>query len=242
MLAPGMRIAVISDLHIGAEEFSPAGFAEFLDHLEREHDEIVLLGDVFECYYPRLPWRGLAEYDRFDHLYGDITRRFRSAKYTILSGNHDGVVRRTRGIPSRAERAAAGFRVLLSHGHENEPPYRTPLRTRLVEWYVWLTYRLKRLGFPALYEFSFRREYEMYMKDGGALHVEAARAHVERGYDVVVFGHTHVERHVELRGGGIYINTGDCIRRRMYASLDLARRECRLLEFGGGVVPAERER
>ena len=236
-----MRIAVISDLHIGAEEFSPAGFGEFLDHLEREHDEIVLLGDVFECYYPRLPWRGLAEYDRFDRLYEAITCRFRSAKYTVLSGNHDGVVRRVRGVPSRTERGGAGYRILLSHGHENEPPYRTSLRSRLVEWYVWLTYRLKRLGFPALYEFSYRREYEMYMRDGGAVHVEAARGLVEQGYHVVVFGHTHVERHVELRGGGTYINTGDCVRRRMYASLDLERRECRLVEYPGRRVPAERE-
>ena len=93
-----MRIAVISDLHIGAEEFVPDGFGEFLDHLEREHDEIVLLGDVFECYFPRLPWKGLAEYDRFDHLYRDITRRFRSAKYTVLTGNHDMVAHRARGV------------------------------------------------------------------------------------------------------------------------------------------------
>ena len=236
-----MRIAVISDLHIGAEEFRPDGFDEFLDHLEREHDEIVLLGDVFECYYPRLPWRALAEYDRFDRLYDAITHRFRSAKYTVLSGNHDGVARRARGVPSRTERERAGFRVLLSHGHENEPPYQTSLRSRLVEWYVWLTYRLKRLGLPALYEFSYRREYEMYMKDGGAVHVEAARDLVRQGYDVVVFGHTHVERHVQLRGGGTYINTGDCVRRRMYASLDLDRRECRLVEYPDRRVEAERE-
>jgi len=57
----------------------------------------------------------------------------------------------------------------------------------------------------------------------------------------VVFGHTHVERHVELRGGGTYINTGDCVRRRMYASLDIDRRECQLLEFPHRRVPVERE-
>ena len=53
-----MRIAVISDLHIGAEDFRPDGFGEFLDHLEREHDEIMLLGDVFECYFPRAALEG----------------------------------------------------------------------------------------------------------------------------------------------------------------------------------------
>jgi predicted phosphodiesterase len=84
-------------------------------------------------------------------------------------------------------------------------------------------------------------DYQLNMKDGGAAHLEAARAHVGRGYDVVVFGHTHVERHVELRGGGTYINTGDCVRRRMYASLDLERRQCHLLEFPGRRVPPERE-
>ena len=68
-----MRIAVISDLHIGAEDFSPDGFEAFLDHLEHEHDEIILLGDVFECYFPLLPWRALADYDRFDRRYAAIT-------------------------------------------------------------------------------------------------------------------------------------------------------------------------
>ena len=236
-----MRIAVISDLHIGAEDFRPDGFGEFLDHLEREHDEIILLGDVFECYFPVLPWKALAEYDRFDRLHHDITRRFRSAKYTILSGNHDMVVRWARGIPSRTERGGPGYRILLSHGHEHEPAYRTWARMHFVALYMWLVYRLKRLGFPALYEFSYRRDYELNMKDGGAAHLEAARGLVRRGWDVVVFGHTHVERHVELRGGGTYINTGDCVRRRMYASLDLARRECRLLEFPERPVDPERE-
>src|SRR5262245_66410288 len=236
-----MRIAVISDLHIGAEDFSPGGFGEFLDHLEREHDEIILLGDVFECYFPRLPWRALAEYDRFDQLYGDITRRFRSAKYTILSGNHDMVVRRARGIPSRTERGTPGFRILLSHGHENEPAYGSALRIRLLELYMWLVYWLKRLGLPALYRYSYRMDYELNMKDGGAAHVAAARDLVRRGYDVVVFGHTHVERHVEFPGGGTYINTGDCVRRRIYASLDLERRECQLCEFPGRRVPVTRD-
>ncbi len=236
-----MRIAVISDLHIGAEDFSPVGFGEFLDHLEREHDEIILLGDVFECYFPVLPWRALADYDRFDRRHADITRRFRSSRYTVLSGNHDMVARRRRGVPSRTERGGAGFRILLSHGHENEPAYQSPLRARLVELYMWLVYRLKCLGFPALYHYSYRMDYELNVKDGGRAHVQAARAHVHRGYDVVVFGHTHVARHVEFRGGGTYINTGDCVRRRLYASLDLERRQCRVLAFPGGPIPVERE-
>lgn len=236
-----MRIAVISDLHIGAEDFRPDGFGEFLDHLEREHDEIILLGDVLECYFPVLPWRALAEYDRFDRRHRDITDRFRSSKYTILSGNHDMVAWRARGIPSRAERGGQKFRILLAHGHENEPAYQSRLKIRLVELYMWFGYRLKRMGIPGLYSYSYRMDYEINMKDGGAVHVEAARALVRRGYDVVVFGHTHVARHVEFRGGGVYINTGDCVQRRMYASLDLERRECRLFEFPGRRVPVERE-
>src|SRR6202008_2935544 len=119
-----MRIAVISDLHIGADDFRPDGFGEFLYHLEGEHDEIILLGDVFECYFPVLPWRALAEYDRFYRHYHEITRRFRSPKYTVLSGNPGMVFRRARGSPSGTERGAAGYRVLLSRGHENEPAYR----------------------------------------------------------------------------------------------------------------------
>src|SRR5262249_57149970 len=116
-----MRIAVISDLHIGSEDFSADGFGEFLDHLEGEHDEIILLGDVFECYFPVLPWKALAEYERFDGQYHEITRRFRSAKYTLLSGNHDMVLRRARGVPSPTGRGRGNVPDLLSPRPQNRP-------------------------------------------------------------------------------------------------------------------------
>jgi hypothetical protein len=95
-----------------------------------------------------------------------------------------------------------------------------------------LAYRLERLGFPALYEYSHRMDHEINMEDGGAAHVTAARELARRGHDVVVSGHTHV---------GTYLDTGDGIRRRLCATLDLDRRECQLREFRGRRVPVERE-
>jgi len=93
-----------------------------------------------------------------------------------------------------------------------------------------------------LYDHGYRVDYERNMRDGGALHVEAARRLIrEDGYDVVVFGHTHVEPHVLMRGGGTYINTGDCVQRRMYCSIDLKMRRCGLREFRVRRVPVERK-
>jgi hypothetical protein len=45
-----VRLAVISDLHIGADEFdrNAPGFVDFLRFLEDDHDEIILLGDVHD--------------------------------------------------------------------------------------------------------------------------------------------------------------------------------------------------
>jgi UDP-2,3-diacylglucosamine pyrophosphatase LpxH len=45
-----VRLAVISDLHIGADEFdrNAPGFVDFLRFLEDDHDEIILLGDVYD--------------------------------------------------------------------------------------------------------------------------------------------------------------------------------------------------
>jgi hypothetical protein len=54
-----------------------------------------------------------------------------------------------------------------------------------------------------------------------------------------VFGHTHVERFVNFRGGGTYMNTGDCLRRKMYASIDTRTGHCSLRHFRGPAVPAE---
>jgi hypothetical protein len=97
-----------------------------------------------------------------------------------------------------------------------EPVYRHPLRARMAEAYMWLAYRLKTIRLPHLYEFGFRVDYERNMQDGGGqTHVrEASRTLRRERYDVVVFGHTHVERFVNFRGGGTYINTGDCLHRK----------------------------
>lgn len=237
-----MRLAVISDLHIGADEFdrNAPGFVEFLRFLEEDHDEIILLGDVYECYFPPLPWGALTAYDAAAHKYRDISDRFCSDRYTVLSGNHDIVAKRRRGIPSQTVRVANGMRVFLAHGHEVEPVYQHPLRTRTAELYMWFAYRIKTLGLPQLYDYGYRVDYETNMKDGGQAHLrEASRILRQEGYDVVVFGHTHVERFVSFTGGGTYINTGDCLHRKMYASIDTSTRHCSLRHFRGPAVPAE---
>jgi len=147
---------------------------------------------------------------------------------------------RKRRIPSQTVRTAHGMRIFLGHGHDVEPVYRHPLRVRTAEAYMWLAYRLKTLRLPHLYDYGFRVDYDRNMKDGGQSHVrEASRILRQERFDVVVFGHTHVERLVNFRGGGTYINTGDCLRRKMYASIDTRTGNCSLRHFRGSAVPTE---
>ena len=56
-----MRIAVLSDFHVGATDatdsfyHAESAFLPYLDELEGEHDLIVFLGDIFQTEYGALP-------------------------------------------------------------------------------------------------------------------------------------------------------------------------------------------
>lgn len=238
-----MRLAVISDLHIGSEQFAAnrPHFADFLAFLEATHDEIIVLGDLYECYFPTMPWGASAAYTRFAKAHPEISERLKGPKYCILSGNHDIVARRKFGIPSHAKRSADGMRIYLAHGHEVEAIYRSAFKARAVETYMWFAYRLKVWGLPQLYDYGYRVDYENNMRDGGQAYVaEARRIISEQKYDVVIFGHTHLERHIEFPGGGTYINSGDCLTRKMYVSIDTVAKNCEVRYFQGARLEVER--
>ncbi|MBN1531303.1 MAG: metallophosphoesterase family protein [Spirochaetes bacterium] len=239
-----MRYAVISDLHMGSEEFEQnlRGFERFLDHLERRHDEIILLGDVFETYYPVFPWGALGEYRRHRRRYDSIASRFFSPPYALLSGNHDAVLGRRLGVPHETERRHGPLRILFTHGHLYERTFRNPLFARFAETYMWLGYRLKKLGLPGLYEAGFRYDHEMNVRDGGMKYIRGAREAMARhSYDIVVTAHTHDEKYLVFDDGRVYLNCGDCMTRKMYAAIDTERRDCSLNYYDDGRVTTLRE-
>lgn len=229
-----MKLAVISDLHLGGDNFklSPVKLNSFLDVLERAHDRIILLGDIFETAFPAWPWQSARDYLRLFRRYRLLTARFHRYPYSLLSGNHDAVALRHFGVPHSIEIECDGARILCTHGHEFEFLYRNAFTFRMTDVYLWLAGVLKRMGIRLLYDMAYDFDHRVNMRDGGLALLKAAqRLATERRLDCVVMGHTHLERLERLPNGAMYINTGDCQQRCVYASIDTRLRTYELKHF-----------
>ena len=232
-----MRYAVISDLHIGDERFkkNEADFPEFLLHLERTHDEIILLGDIIDSFYPILPWRMAHYYLFLLRKHARITRQFVKHKYTMLTGNHDIAATRHWNLPHSASRSADGVKIYFTHGHELDAL--SSKYPHASEFYMWLAFNLKRIGLPYLYDLAMHFDYSNNVQDGGQLYQKIAREMTSYNkYNIVVIAHTHNEKYVVFENGGIYMNSGDCMNRKMYISLDTAKREYSINYWENGHV------
>jgi len=233
-----MRIAVLSDLHIGARARSDAflhardRFLALLDDLEATHDRIVLLGDVFQC--DQGGWVGEAAEHRELNLALErvawLSERISRPIYTYVHGNHDSAAVRVLGAVDELLLGDGGFRVLLLHGHQWDPVLgSTPAATRIATWFSGV---LRLLGLCRLA--SWLEDWDVALKarawageDGP--YVRGARERLRaRDAHVVVMGHTHVAARHDLPEG-IVANAGSCAGGRVeYVSIDTSTRSVTL--------------
>ncbi|MGH1348223.1 MAG: metallophosphoesterase family protein [Nannocystales bacterium] len=227
-----MRVAAISDLHIGLDErtdafgHEPKTFAAFLDELLATHDRVVLLGDVFTADHAAV-WGGA--HARV-HLRRILTRvpwladRIADPRVHYVRGNHDVVAGDVLGAADRVVLTRGSVRVLFVHGHQFDPVARRALR--LAQAGTWATGRIRAAGIPALAQWFEDRD--VAIKDARFRGVEGPYAQAANalcrdvGVSAVVMGHTHAARvdHVEH---GVSLNTGTCSGGRFeMLSLDLA--------------------
>jgi predicted phosphodiesterase len=211
-----LKIAVISDLHLGSGGptdlfgHDDAEFLGFLGFLEQNFERIVLLGDIWETLTAVLPGSPLLALTEARKRHREIARRFQRPSYAFVHGNHD-IVAATQGAPDEITIEADGMRLLFTHGHQNDPIVQ---RARwLSEMGVWLGGWIRRVGLSAMYQ-SIR---ELDQSRGGASldatrctfqrwAVEVARV---RSADVVVTGHTHLATRAE-HGDRLFLNSGSC--------------------------------
>lgn len=212
-----MRIAVISDLHLGrrdaADHFGhdESGFLRFLRFLESNFERIVLLGDIFETLTPRTPGRQVAELVAARAAHPGIVQRFARPQYHYIHGNHDLVAGPLLGAPEQLVLEADGVRLLFTHGHHHDWLIR---KARLLsEAAVWAGAWLRRMRLRAM----FRVFQTLDARLTNALPDPArctfqrwalARAH-DSGADIVVTGHTHLGMRVE-HGSRLFLNSGTC--------------------------------
>lgn len=226
-----MRIAVISDLHLGrgdaADRFGhdDAEFLRFLDRLESEHERVVLLGDVWETLTSPRPFAAADELQAARGAHPELARRFREPRYTYIHGNHDLVAGRIDEAPDEVMLRVDGTRFLFTHGHVHDRLIRHA--RILAEGGTWLVGWLLRLGQKGAARLMDRLDnvFAGVSPDPKRCTFQrwAVATAVDRGADVVVTGHTHLGLRAE-HGDRLFLNSGSCAEGRFsFLSLDTRR-------------------
>jgi predicted phosphodiesterase len=226
-----MEIAVISDLHLGtggaADGFGhdDGEFLKFLSFLENNFEKVVLLGDIWETLTGALPGDPGQELRLARESHPEIAARFERSSYLYVHGNHDIVAGAVQGTPDELVIETGGTRILFTHGHQNDALVQK--RRWLSELGVWLGGWIRRLGLGALY----RLLSELDEKRGG-LSLDSTRCSfqkwamslaVEREFDVMVTGHTHLAANA-VHGSRLFLNSGSCSEGQLsFLSLDTTR-------------------
>lgn len=220
------RLLIVSDLHLG-NPYSEASrsLAGFLDHAAREHFHVCINGDGFEIL--QTSFANLAN----DSV--DVIRRIRNLLSKGLSvyyvvGNHDIVLEHY--LESWAEIRICPFlnvrsgnqRIRVEHGHLYDPFFVS--HPRIYE-------ALTRAAGPVLhvypdiyklwsgYERLRDRRAERSEKREPSAYHQAAKMLLERGFDTVVFGHTHRAERVDLGPNQLYVNSGNWMHGATYVEI-----------------------
>lgn len=213
-----MRLAVLSDIHLGADprvdEFGhePEVFVQFLSTVEDQCDQIILNGDVLEGLRGKKLGQTAQRNEVFAAAarYDDLLRRLQGTKYNWLSGNHDPSIAEL-GIPQHRLMHIDGSVLLFEHGHQFDRIEKlAPGLSPLVNWYnAWMNRWTGRDADEGLYELE---AWLLGLRDDpNADHFQrkAMKAALFDEADVIVVGHTHkggVWKHPEA----IYANSGTC--------------------------------
>ncbi len=210
-----MRVAVISDLHLGAGGPTDAfghednEFLRFLDFLEHNFEQVVLLGDIWETLTAASPAGQLAELRAAQRAHAEIRQRFARPQYRYVLGNHDRIAGKTDGAGEEYTLAVDGVRMLFTHGHQGDGLCSTV--RPLSELAVWVGAWMRRFGLHFLYKYLAHLEARRLGPAGGNCLVRrwALSQAESREIDIVVTGHTHVPVRDEA-GSSLFLNSGTC--------------------------------
>jgi predicted phosphodiesterase len=227
-----MKLAVISDLHLGAGDLADGfghddgEFLRFLTFLERNFERVILLGDIWETLQSRRLGSAREELALARAMHPELARRFERPRYSYVHGNHD-IVAGLLGVPDELSFEADGVRLLFTHGHQNDDLMAR--RRWLSELGVWLGGWIRRVGLGAFYRLCAKI-------DGarGGLSLDGTRCAFQRwavaeaarrDFDVVVTGHTHLAARTE-HGSRLFLNSGSCSQGKVsFLSIDTRRGE-----------------
>lgn len=227
-------IYFISDAHLGAP-FNNAALWErqligFFRSITDRAGALFILGDLFDFW---IEYRFALRADYFPVVHELRKLIEQGVVVHYFAGNHDFAfgpfITSTLGMivhPGHEERVLQGRRVHLYHGDgllKNDGGYRLLkrlLRNRVYQALYRLLPPAVGIGLASLVSGSSRRSREELMNDKIIMEYrEHARTYLDKGNDVVMFGHSH---HAELSCWGdskIYCNTGAWMRNYEFATM-----------------------
>lgn len=224
-----MKIAVISDLHIGAggrvdrfghEEVS---FLRFLDFLEASFERVIVLGDALELLHGTLPGSYKSQIQGIRRARPRLFERLMSPPFSYVHGNHDLAAGRLLGAPSELLIEAGDTRVLFLHGHQGD--FIVKHAYPFAAFVSWVGGMVERVVGPRVAKWLDDIDHLVMSPkltaDCSFQQWAVAQAH-HQAADVVVTGHTHVPLVVE-HGDRVFMNSGTCSRGRFdFLSIDTA--------------------
>lgn len=224
-----MKIAVISDLHLGAggrvDRFGheEARFMRFLDFLEASFERIVVLGDALELLHGLLPGRYHAQVAAIRAARPRLFDRLMAAPYSYVHGNHDLAAGRLLGAHSELLVDAGSTRLLFLHGHQGD--FIVKHAYPFAAFVSWLGGMIERVVGPRVARLLDDIDH-IVNKPRTTADCPFQRWAVEQahtaGADIVVTGHTHVPLVVE-HGDRLFMNSGTCSRGRFdFLAIDTA--------------------
>jgi UDP-2,3-diacylglucosamine pyrophosphatase LpxH len=234
------RLVVVSDLHLG-NPASQAGktFPAFLDFVRRERLCLCINGDGFEMLqtrFPRLIREALP-------LLAQVSRlRREGGRVWYVVGNHDIYMEHlldewlVTGVSPFLNVTSGGKRIRIEHGHLYDPVFsRWPdfyeAITRMARLFLFLRSDIYRMWDVAAGKIDLRRRRSAEATEDLVHYQRAASEVLRRGFDAVIYGHTHRAEVVEL-ANGLYVNSGSWVRGGTYILIDEGRIE--LKEWTGG--------
>jgi UDP-2,3-diacylglucosamine pyrophosphatase LpxH len=222
------RMLVVSDLHVG-NPYSTATrtLGEFFEYAASGGYNLCINGDGFEILQARFASLA-AESATVLRGIRRLIERGLSVLYVV--GNHDIALENFLTawsgihITPFLNVTSGDKRIRVEHGHLYDPSFmRSP---RLYEW-------LTRAAGPFLHfypdvyrlwahyeELRYRLQLRLSGDRQQSVYHEAAQMLLRRGFDAVVFGHTHQSEDVALGPEGRYLNCGTWVRGGSFVEID----------------------
>lgn len=235
-----MRIASFGDLHLGhipvLDKFQgkEEGLLRFDDHLSRTHDRIIMMGDIYQTDYGPYPGSRSDVLEAILKRYSRVVRRWKSARYESIFGNHDQITQKLMGTLKQIRLKKDGWRMWLIHGHQFDPFIGE--EGRLPYFITWIIGGMRRKGLARLADFLEGPFYDFGQRLFERLDMAARQSLIHGKNNIIVMGHSH-QMTCRSFGKGIYVNSGACSPDFMrYVSIDT---ETRVVEVRAFKPPNE---